>query len=108
VVVQGTKTVFDGDQPCPLASIADGSRNTILVVEAPHADIPWTAPRDLNFSELSMLINAGANSPHSDHPEGLLVLLADGSVRFISSKTSPGDLRVLLTEDAGDVVSDNF
>jgi hypothetical protein len=108
VIVQGKETVFDGDKPFLLASIADGARNTILVVEAPHADIPWTAPRDLNFAELSMLVNDGANSPHSDHPDHVGALFADGSVRFINSKVSPHDLRVLLTKDAGDVVSDSF
>ncbi len=108
VVVQGKETVFDADTPCKLSAITDGRANTILVVEAPHANIPWTEPRDLNFAELSMLINRGANSPHSDHPGIMLVLLADGSVRQIQSTISLYDLRVLLTKDGADTVSASF
>jgi prepilin-type processing-associated H-X9-DG protein len=108
VVVRGKETIFDADRPCNPLSIADGMSNTILVVEAPHANIPWTEPRDLDFTELSMLINDGANSPHSDHPDGVNVLFADGSVRFIGSTISPRDLRALLTKDAGDTVSGEF
>jgi hypothetical protein len=108
VVVRGTQTVFDADKPCHPASITDGLANTILVVEAPHADIPWTEPRDLDFDELTTAITQGANSPHSDHPNLFLVLLADGSVRQISNTVSPHDLRCLLTKAGGDTVSDDF
>src|SRR5687768_6007213 len=32
VVVQGPETIFDADKPCKIASITDGTANTILVV----------------------------------------------------------------------------
>ena len=108
VVVQGKESIFNADKPCKIDSITDGAANTILVVEAPHADIPWTPPRDLDFAELTMSINTGTNSPHSDHPNGLNVLLADGSVRFIRGTISPQDLRALLTKDGGETVSGSF
>jgi prepilin-type processing-associated H-X9-DG protein len=108
VVVQGPETVFDADKPCKIASITDGTSNTILVVEAPHANIPWTEPRDLNFDELSMVLNGGANSPHSDHPGGLQVLLADGSVRFLSKSIAPEQLRALLTKAGNETITGNF
>jgi prepilin-type processing-associated H-X9-DG protein len=108
VVVQGKETIFDADKLCKIASITDGAASTILVVEAPHANIPWTEPRDLDFAELSMAINSGATSPHSDHSNGVNVLLGDGSVRFIQSTISPQDLRALLTKDGGEMASGSF
>ena len=108
VVVQGKETIFDGGKACHPDSITDGLANTILVVEAPHANIPWTEPRDLNFDELSMRINNGPNSPHSDHPDIMLALLADGTVRQISNTISPQDLRALLTKAGRETVSGEF
>ncbi len=108
VVVQGAETIFDGSTPCKIASITDGTSNTILVVEAPQANIPWTEPRDLTFAELSMVINGGANSPHSQHPGGVQVLLADGSVRFLSKNIAPEQLRALLTKAGGEQITGAF
>jgi prepilin-type processing-associated H-X9-DG protein len=108
VVVQGPETIFDADKRCKMSEIVDGTSNTILIVEAPHANIPWTEPRDLDFAELSMIVNSGANSPHSDHPGGVQVLMADGSVRFLSKSISQQDLRALLTKAGGEVVSGSF
>ncbi len=108
VVVQGPETIFDGDKPCPMRAITDGTANTIMIVEAPHANIPWTEPRDLNFAELTMAVNSGANSPHSTHPGGVQVLMADGSVRFLSAGISAADLQALLTKAGGEVISSNF
>jgi hypothetical protein len=108
VVVQGAETAFDGDKPCKFSMISDGLANTILVVEAPHANVPWTEPRDLNFAELNMVINGGANTPHSTHPGGVQVLLGDGSMRFLRAGISPADLEALLTKAGGEVISSNF
>jgi prepilin-type processing-associated H-X9-DG protein len=108
VVVQGPETIFDADKPCKISSITDGTSNTILVIEAPHANIPWTEPRDLDFAELSLVINGGAGSPHSDHPGGVNVLMADGSVRFISKGLPPETLRALLTKAGNEPIMGSF
>jgi prepilin-type processing-associated H-X9-DG protein len=108
VVVRGAETIFDADKPCKIASITDGTSNTILVVEAPHANIPWTEPRDLDFAQLNMVINGGANSPHSDHPGGTNVLLADGSVRYLSSSIAPENLRAMLTKAGNEMITGDF
>jgi prepilin-type processing-associated H-X9-DG protein len=108
VVVQGKETIFDGATPCKISSITDGTSNTIMIVEAPQANIPWTEPRDLNFDELSMIINSGANSPHSSHPGGVQVLFADGSVRFLRAGIAPEQLRALLTKAGNEAVSGDF
>lgn len=108
VVVRGPETIFDADQPCKFSQIADGTANTILVVEAPHANIPWTEPRDLDFAEISMVINSGGNSAHSDHPGGTQVLFADGSVRYLRSNIPPEQIKAMFTKAGGEVVMNNF
>jgi prepilin-type processing-associated H-X9-DG protein len=108
VVVQGPGAIFDADKPCKFAEITDGTANTIMVVEAPHANIPWTEPRDLDFAELSLIINGGANGPHSDHPGGVQVLMADGSVRFLSANISQENLRAMLTKAGGEIIDGGF
>ena len=108
VVVGGKETIFDGDRPCPIGDILDGAASTILVVEAPHANIPWTEPRDLDFDQLSMLVNDGPNSPHSDHLDSVHALFADGRVRTLHSGMSRQDLRALLTKAGGETISEGF
>jgi prepilin-type processing-associated H-X9-DG protein len=108
VVVCGSETIFDGARPCKVRAITDGLSNTIMVIEAPHANIPWTEPRDLDLDGLTLAINAGANSPHSDHPGGAHVLLADGSVRLLQAGISSADLRGLLTKAGNELVPSNF
>lgn len=108
VVVQGKETLFDGSTPCKFSSVTDGLSNTIMVVEAPQANILWTEPRDLDFDTMSMTLNSGANSPHSKHPGGVQVLLADGSVRFLRAGVSPEQLRAMLTKAGGEMISGNF
>jgi prepilin-type processing-associated H-X9-DG protein len=108
VVVRGPETMFDVDKPCKIADITDGTSNTIMVIEAPHANIPWTEPRDLDLAQATMAINAGANSPHSDHPGGAQVLFADGSVRFLKAGIPQDQLRAMFTKAGNEMVMNNF
>ncbi|MGL4550720.1 MAG: DUF1559 domain-containing protein, partial [Gemmataceae bacterium] len=51
--------------------------------------------------------NMGSNNPLlSDHPGGVQVLLADGSVRFMSQNIDLLTLRLLATRDDGQVIRD--
>jgi type II secretory pathway pseudopilin PulG len=108
VVVRGKETIFDANKPCPISSITDGTANTILVIEAAHAAIPWTEPRDLDFDTFELVVNGGVNSPHSGHPEVAMALFADGRVRQLHERVAAHVLRALLTKDGGEQIDDDL
>ena len=106
-------SLFDGVQGPQLKDITDGAANTILAVESCSMSIVWSEPRDADPEHADISINGpGAIKGQSDsfvsswHARGAQVALADGSVRFMNTSTSPAILKSLLTKDAGDVVGD--
>ncbi len=88
-----------------LSQITDGRRNTILVMEVPdnHA-VHWMSPLDAGES---VVLKFGQDA-HLPHSGGVHALLADGKVRFISSKIAPDTLRYLISAAGGDVLCDDF
>ena len=91
VAVVGEGTAWPGAESSRIRDFKDGTSNTVIVVEC-DADIPWTAPRDLELDEaLEILTSRDAESARG-HSSGSFffeefygrhVLLADGSVRFL-------------------------
>ena len=108
VMVTGEGTVGgEPNEAVRFPDIMDGTSNTIMVVEVTGAGIHWMEPRDLTIDE----IMAGINDPSgsgicSDHPGGAIVLLADGSVRFLSDSIDMELLKSLLTRDEGEIVGE--
>lgn len=88
-----------GDR-CRLQDIADGTSNTILLLQAaPGAAVPWTKPDDLVVdaaNPLASLIGEGQNH--------LLAAFADGSIHSLSAKLDPETLKALLSQDGGEVI----
>ncbi len=102
----GPHTIGEKTTGSSTREITDGTSNTALVVEACGAQIVWTEPRDVNISSYSTSINLKGNKPgrseswtSSYHGSGSLILLGDGSVRFISTSTDPTVLKNLATID---------
>ena len=86
--------------------ITDGTSNTILVVEVTGSGINWAEPRDLTLEEFAYRINDGSGKGIcSKHPGGAMVLVADGSVRFVSDALDPETLRRLILRNDGLPVS---
>jgi len=85
----------------PLSKVTDGTSNTIAVVEAsdPSAVI-WTKPDDYEPDPNDPL--KGLVGLHAQ--QGFLAVLADGSVRFISSAVNADVLRALMTRNGGEAV----
>ncbi len=109
----GPHTVGANPKGTQIREIADGTSNTLLVVEACGSQIVWTEPRDVDVSVQPTGINLKGNAPghsagwlSSYHAGGTQVLLADGSVRFLSAQTDPAVLKKLATVDGGEVVGD--
>jgi hypothetical protein len=86
-----------------ISAFADGTSNTILIVEADEAT-PWTKPDELPFDP------SGPLPPLGGLRNGIvLVGLADGSVRSIDVKrTSPATLRAAITRSGGEVLGPDW
>jgi hypothetical protein len=104
MVVTGPDTIFRGRESAAMHEIRDGASRTLLVVETTGGAINWLEPRDLTHDTLSLTLNGAATvSIGSQHKTGgAHVLLADGTVTFLSDLTSPDVVEALLTIDAAD------
>lgn len=95
--VTGQGTVFAPGTTTNLGSITDGTSNTLLMVEIKGSGINWAEPKDLDISQAMAL-------PPGNHPGGNIILLGDGSVRFVSKSISPQVVRELATKSGGESV----
>ncbi len=110
-MIVGPHAIGNGAKPRHFSDIKDGSANTIMVVEAVGAHLPWSAPRDIDIADADS-IQAGidANSSmakglSSCHPFGVNVLFCDGSVRFINATIDRKILKAMLTIDGGEQIN---
>jgi prepilin-type processing-associated H-X9-DG protein len=90
----------EGGPPLTLTAImnADGTGNTLLVVEAADP-VPWTKPEDLPYAPNEPLPKLGGLSK-----DGFNGLFADGSVRFLRTNLAETTLRDLITYNDGEVI----
>jgi hypothetical protein len=107
----GEHTLFDprDKDGVRIATVTDGTSNTIGIVEAKEA-VPWTKPdSDIVFDakfkpdETSRLLR----SLGGHFPGGFNTLLLDGSVRFVKESINVVTLRALITRDGGEVIGGN-
>ena len=106
VVLVGPRTAFPGSQSKSPADLADGARSTLLVVEVAGSDINWLEPRDLPAGGLNFTINAPRGEEiSSDHPDGAMVLTADGQAHFLPDWIEQEKLKGLSTIAGGEDAS---
>jgi prepilin-type processing-associated H-X9-DG protein len=98
----GKSAFFEGKRGNAIASITDGTSNTIMLVET-DKQIPWTKPEDLPFDPDKELPKFGGL-----HESGFNACFCDGSVRFIQSDINKDTLKALITRDGGEVVPNDF
>lgn len=107
VMVVGEGTISNGPEGTRINDIADGAANTIFCVEIAESGIHWMEPRDFVFNKMSFAINdCSGPSISSRHDGGANVLMADGSVRFLSNDTQPALVRAMLTVANNENVSE--
>jgi hypothetical protein len=96
--MSGPGTVFDPAEKLTLAGIADGTSNTLLLVESgPH--VPWTKPADVRFDpdrDLPVLAGPFTGAVHA--------AAADGSTFRMKPKPSPDRLRAFITRAGGELL----
>jgi hypothetical protein len=97
----GDATMFPVRQEgTKIAEVTDGTSNTIFLVEAKDEDaVIWTKPDDLKIDPA----NPAKDLANHDG-KGYWVLLADGSVHFISASMDKKNLWALFTRNGGEVV----
>jgi prepilin-type processing-associated H-X9-DG protein len=98
----GPGAMFEKGQATGIATITDGTSNTVLVVEAKEA-VPWTKPEaELPFDPKAQPSLLGAGS---SHPGGFNAAFGDGSVRFLKSSINLNVFKALITRNGGEVIN---
>lgn len=89
------------DKKFTFASFTDGTSNTIMAIELP-ADkaIPWSSVEDIVFDPAKPLEAIGKIPP-----EGLQVLMYDGSVQTLKPDITPDAFKALVTPAGGEVIN---
>ena len=81
-----------------ITDFLDGTSNTILVAEAATA-VPWTKPDELIYDPNAPLPPLGGH-----FTGGFQVVMADGSIHWVSKSVSETTLRAAITRDGGEVL----
>ena len=114
-MVYGAGTFGNKGWSGKLSDMADGTSNTLAVVEATGLNIVWTEPRDSQVSGDNLGINLTGPTPTESsalisawHRGGGHVLLADGSVRYLRHDIDPAVLKALTTVNGGESLPEQY
>ncbi len=104
-VVTGPSTLFDGERTLTLKEIeaADGTNETVLLVEAVNTGIDWMEPRDLSLDDLHYAFDTKVGkSISSFHREGVYVVMANTWTTVLPTDIDRKLLRALFTYNGGE------
>ncbi|MBN1911839.1 MAG: DUF1559 domain-containing protein [Pirellulales bacterium] len=110
MAVTGPGTMWDGDRGCKIKDITDGTDQTLMLIEAAGASVPWNAPQDLTLKEIMDAGLQGKKGLMSYHdpkatdtarPLGN-VLYADGHTDCLYGRFTPEDFKKLATIAGGE------
>lgn len=103
--VLGQDCVFRGVQSVNVKEITDGTSNTLLIGECTHTKIPWTKPEDIDIAIHPTLGDPGGFS--GTHGDGVMFLIADGAVKFLSTLLPQATVDALFTRNGGESMTDH-
>ena len=97
--------IFGYDRTVRMRDITDGTSNTLAVTEVsePGDSFLRGGPSMIRGFSRKPYVN-GPDGIGGPSPQGFNALLADGSVRFLSSQVNPQLLEALATKSGGEVV----
>jgi hypothetical protein len=101
-VFVGGGAMFEYWKKTKLTDIADGTSNTIMVAEARN-DARWPQPFDLPYSADQPLPPLGRADA-----KGFMVVMADGSVRFVRKEVTESTLRSAITAAGNDTLGPDW
>ena len=108
MAINDSGAAFDGPNAHRIQQFSDGTSNTIMATEVRQFANIWMAPDDISTSQFKTEIRESEGSNPGNHKDGLQVLMADGSTRFLPYNIDEESLDALATLAAGDTVSDEF
>ncbi|MEM7475774.1 MAG: DUF1559 domain-containing protein [Planctomycetota bacterium] len=110
VLITGAGTLFPRSGPLGPKDIADGTDQTLLVVETHNIIDEWTKPIDIDFGLMARRIGVkGNNVIGGNHEGGAAGAFADGSGAWIRDDITPELLDGLVTPNGGEPVNpENF
>jgi hypothetical protein len=103
VAVVGPQTAWPGAKATKQAQFTDGFAQTLLVVEVQNSGIHWSEPRDLDFAQMPLAINAKSGKGiSSSHPGTAHACTVDKDVVILRETLPPDVIRALLTIAGGE------
>src|SRR5262249_37168712 len=98
-VFTGQGTAFEGVRGLRVTDFADGTSNTLLIIEAGEP-VPWTKPADLAYDAKQPLPKLGG--PFKDR---IHAALADGSVLALKKDFGEQAMRTLIVRNDGQIIN---
>ena len=99
LAISGPDAAFEPGKKIKFTDFLDGTSNTIMVIETAEL-VPWAKPVDYKFDPkkpLPKIVPVGIQKVFQ-------ALLADGSVRAISTKIDPKMLKAAFTRSGGEII----
>ena len=101
--------MFGNNRKTRFRDVLDGTSNTVMVSAVQTGVGPWAQSGRSTIRSLTAepVIN-GPDGFGSTSPEGCMMGLADGSVRFISENIDPSILKAMFTIRGGERIPNDF
>ncbi|QDU95335.1 DUF1559 family PulG-like putative transporter [Lignipirellula cremea] len=106
-VVVGPGTAWKANEGLTVQEIADGTRNSIAVIEAPQHQRHWLDPTPLALADALPPVEqepGQAADPRQPHGNGRNAVYFDGSTRFLYSDMPPEMLRRMILINDGEEI----
>jgi Protein of unknown function (DUF1559) len=103
--VIGPRTIFPGSTGTNMASIRDGTSNTLMILESEEISATsWAAPIEFDITKQPLMFGTGVGQIQPIQPGGIHVMLADGSVRFMPIAQANALLPAMIDRADGQVI----